>query len=329
MERGQGGSGFVDGFGTFPSSLKGDCDIQIFQANTFVDQKGLQAWRKPRRATMHMFICIGAGAGGGGGHTRSAGNAGSGGGGGSSGSIAKIIIPSIFIPDVLYCQVGDGGLGGAASSFGSNGLASYISFNKSKANSSPIGNLLISDNNGPSTGGGPGGAGAAGSGGAAGTVATQTCWHNFGFVSFAVGQAGTGGGAQTGAAGTNFTTFGTGNALQLTGGCGGGGTTSANFDGGSIAISGGLDWGMGRFFASTNSVRGGTGSGADIHGSGGIKSAHPFLNLGGGGGAAVNSGVGGNGGSGGYGCGGGGGGAGTTGGRGGNGGPGLIIMISW
>lgn len=317
-------------FGAFGLPNKADVDVQVFNANTDVDQKGLQRWLKPRRSSMHYMFVLGPGAGGGGGHTNTAGNARGGGGGGSSGSIAKLIIPSIHIPDELFIQVPNGGQGGAASNFGSNGLQAWIGFNnKSKATASPIGVLLISDNNGPATGGSPGGVAGGGSGGGAGTVAASVTWLTFGFFSSVVGNAGTSGGAQTGAAGVNQTGMGTGNAIQLTGGCGGGGCTSANFDGGSVNISGGLDWGMGINYPSTGSVPGGTGTTTAINGNPGIKRIHPFINTGGGGGAAVNSGPGGRGGDGGYGCGGGGGGGGTTGGRGGNGGPGLVIIYSW
>lgn len=315
-------------FGDFGLPTKTDMDVQVFNANTFVDQKGLQKWSKPRRASMHYMICLGPGAGGGGGGSGTSVQARGGGGGGSSGSLAKLFIPSILVPDELYIQVPDGGQGGSPANFGTNGLQAWIGFNnKSKAATSPMGVLLISDNNGPSTGGSPGGVGSAGAGGGAGTVAQNTGWATWGIHSANVGIAGTGAGSQTGADGVNQTSFGTGNSLQVTGGCGGGGCTSANFNGGSVAISGGLDWGMGINYPSTSSVPGGTPT--TLHGSPGIKRIHPFINTGGGGGAALFSAVGGNGGNGGYGCGGGGGGAGTTGGRGGNGGPGLVIIYSW
>ena len=81
-----------------------------------------QTWQKPRGAKMVQIMCVGAGGGGAGGVFNGT-YSGWGGGGGASGGITKLLIPSFVIPNILYIQVGIGGIGGAGRSTAGNGLA--------------------------------------------------------------------------------------------------------------------------------------------------------------------------------------------------------------
>lgn len=312
----------LDVFG-LPSKFRGD--VQIFRPTvTGTSLVSSQAWHKPRGASMIFILCVGGGGGGGGGFTRTAGSAGGGGGGGACAGFAKLLMPAILTPDMLYIQVGDGGNGGTASGAGANGGISFVRLGKTDAAPS---RFLYSN----ATAAIGGGAGAAGNGGAGGTIpgiAVAETPSSFGIFSAIVGIAGGVGGAQTGAVGTSITAWAT---LPQSPGAGGAGCTTTNFDGGAQTATALLDMGSQGYYptGAGGIAKAGTGTGAAIDGSSGETSLTPFFNAGGAGGGSNNSGQAGHGGAGGYGCGGGGGGAGTTGGRGGNGGPGIVVIISW
>ena len=93
-------------------------NLQIFTQSGF--------WYKPQGITMVHIFAVGGGAGGGGGQVYTAGVGGGGGSGGGSAASGKIIFPAKLLPDILYVNVGVGGLGGASISNGSNGTASYV-----------------------------------------------------------------------------------------------------------------------------------------------------------------------------------------------------------
>ena len=279
-----------------------------------------QTWIKPRNVKFVSFFVIGGGAGGAGGQA-TAGTARSGGGGGGSSAYSKGIFQADLLPDILYVQVGSGGLGGASATNGNSGSISYVSVDPT-INTTDV--ILASGAAAPTFGT------SAGLGGNAGTVFAQTAgfYSYWGIINTTAGQAGAAGGVNTGGGGNSVTAA---NSITL-GGAGGGGSSTAavNGAGGSIvattitqALSGG--------------AAGGTNAGQD-----GIYSMIPSINSGvltvpmlftGGAGGGANGAAGQTGGAGGfgsYGSGGAGGGAGATaGGRGGDGGNGIVIISTW
>ena len=293
-------------------------DIQIFTTNSL--NVNWFSWTKPRGATMTSMIAIAGGGGGGGGFTRTAGTAGGGGAGGACSGIARLIIPTFFLPDTLYVQVGIGGTGGAANGAGVNATNSYVSYGHSIATPNV---LLASGANAPG-GGGAGAVGAGGTGGTVPTIATTVTSQSMGWWFATVGLVGAAGGSQAGANGTPVTSWA---AVVLSPGAGGAGCTTTDFSGGSQNMTAAADFGI-QNFPAIWAVMGGFAT-TNVDGGGGIMLYQPFYMTGGSGGGSNNSGQGGNGGKGGIGCGGGGGGAGTTGGRGGDGGNGMVSIISW
>ena len=105
---------------------KFNSDVKIFNATTAVNVVGFQIWNKPRGVSMVSMFTIAGGGGGGGGFSRTAGADGGGGAGGACSGLARFICPATLLPDRLYVQVGNGGLGGAASGAGGAGLNSYV-----------------------------------------------------------------------------------------------------------------------------------------------------------------------------------------------------------
>jgi hypothetical protein len=298
-------------------------DMQIFLATQ--QGQGWQAWTKPKGISMAFLMALAGGGGGGGGFTRTAGSAGGGGAGGACSGVARLMIPAQLLPDVLYVQVGQGGLGGAASANGTTGANSYISFGHSSVVPSV---LLASGVNAPG-GGGAGTGSAGGTGGTVPTIATTITSQVFGEWFATVGIVGGAGGVQTGAVGTTITAWA---GLPLSPGAGGAGCTTTDYAGGQQTATAAVDFGCLNFVAAAGGlVLGGVAAGL-LDGGAGITlwpPNTPFIACGGAGGASNNSGTAGNGGMGGIGCGGGGGGAGTTGGWGGNGGNGMVLIISW
>ena len=74
----------------------------------------IQAWTRPKHATMLFFLCIGGGAGGGSGKSGPLSTARGGGGGGGTGSTIRWLVPAALLPRVLYLGPGSGGPGGVA-----------------------------------------------------------------------------------------------------------------------------------------------------------------------------------------------------------------------
>jgi len=299
-------------------------NVQIFEGNTRVSGQGFQIWYKPKGVSMVSMVAIGGGGGGGGGFSRTAGSAGGGGAGGGAAGIARFICPAQLLPDELYVQCGDGGIGGAASVSGGSGTLSYVLYNPTTIAAPNI--VLASGATAPG-GGGAGTGAAAGAAPAAPSIATTQTPNALGWWFATVGLGGSAGGAQTGAVGTSVTAWA---ATPVSAGAGGAGCTTTDFKGGDQTVTA-LTHATSSVYHVTgagNLVTGGA-AGGGTEGGSGYKRITPFLNCGGAGGGSKNSGQAGAGGNGGYGCGGGGGGAGTTGGRGGNGGPGLVIITSW
>jgi hypothetical protein len=330
-------------FGFLPPQFRGD--VQIFNT-TGVASTQWQNWYKPKGVSMVYMLAIGGGAGGGGGTTGGTTTARGGGGGGACSGLSTLMIPAVFLPDVLKVSVGQGGRGGAAGTpaiSGSAGSSSFIATGVGLTAGTTIPNLILSSNGTTAPAGGGGGtATTAGPGGVAPTVATIAqqgplgklgFWPSTGTAANAgyIGIAGTAGGAQTGAIGVTVTAGW--NLIPLTAGAGGAGVNAVNtgFAGGGITLQAAVDTADRTFTPAALHISGGfAGSAAAAgNGSSGVVSWKPFLMTGGGGGGSSDGSTGGDGGKGGIGCGGGGGGAGATGGRGGDGGPGLVVIISW
>ena len=295
----------------------GAADVQEFRAATTQTNTQWQTWQKPRGKSMLTAIVIGGGAGGGGGFTAAAAAARGGGGGGGSSGVTRITVPLVLLPDTLYLQVGQGGIGvGSGGGTAGSGIRSFLAVFPDFAASNVIATSCAAD----PTGGGTGTGAAVGAAGGAGTIAVIGSMPLAGYGHFDViaGQSGATGGAVAGAIGNPVSIAVTSCLTQ--GGAGGAGTTSADFAGGLITA----------IAASLLSERRPLGAAAgSFKGSAGFLNRQPFFSYGGNGGSSSNTLAGGDGGSGGPGSGGGGGGGGTTGGRGGDGGAGIILMVAW
>jgi hypothetical protein len=313
----------------FPQNTRGD--LQVFTSDN--QSQNWQSWVKPRGVTMCHMICIGGGGGGGGGYATASGMAAGGGGGGACSGIARLITPAWLLPDVLYVQVGVGGLGGmpntsslsgTSAGTGSSGSNSFVSLGHTYA--AP--NVILSSNVLPPGGGGGGTGSATGIAGSVPTIATSSVPQLLGQWSAVVGLAGVAGGAIGGGAGTSVTAW---TALPLTPGAGGGTCVGSAQAGGGVTAMGTCDFGF-LNFPTTAGILAPGGLAGSNNGSSGVMLWQPFYMTGGGGGGANNSGTGGNGGKGGIGCGGGGGGGSGAqggGGRGGDGGEGMVLIASW
>ena len=292
-------------------------DIQIFKRPVSADNTEWHVWERPPKTSMVSIMCIGGGGGGGGGFTGASTTARGGGGGGGSSGQTFVIVPSYFIPDRLYIQVGAGGQGvGSGGGTAGSGILSYVAIQRNTTAS----NVIAISGAAAATGGGTGTAAAAGALGAASTIAVIGSMPLAGLGHFTAiaGNAGIAGGVQTGASGGSLTIPTT--SVITTGGGGGGGTTSADFSGSNQST-------VANTWINENKL--GTATASAPNGNGGINFWHPLWSFGATGGAALNAAVGGAGGNGGFGSGGGGGGGGTTGGRGGDGGNGIVIIVSW
>jgi len=292
-----------------------------------------QVWQKPASCRFVYMLCIGGGGGGGAGR-RNPGVATCGGGGGGCSSITRMMVPAIFLPDVLYIQVGAGGAGGDgdATNIQSDGASGNLSYISVQPNSTAV-NIICQSGN-AAAGGGIGGrsnGSIASSGGSAGTAWTAaTTILEFAYFRSTIGRIGANAGNTT-VPPSNITVSATG--VPLTGGAGGGGTSAgtATENGGSInasklnpAISGGLA-------DSATNANGKAGFSLMIPTNSGKTPTPMFFTGGSGGGSTTTAGAnGGDGGDGAYGCGGGGGGAsnetGVPAGDGGKGGDGLVII---
>ena len=277
-------------------------------------------WEVPKWTSFLCMICIGGGSGGGPGLGGASLTARGGGGGGATGAIARVIVPTAFLPRVLYLFPGWGGLGGVGNgNTGANGGRSQITDKASTYNGAVADTILVSGT-AQSIGAHPGTAAGSDTGGTGETAGGVNLGPYQSLMSWKVigGLFGQNAGA-LGAAGVNTATYGTG-GMPMCEGAGGGSTNASNVTG-----AGGNVVGAGLTPTSFGGAAGSGGAGGNgIHGS---RHAYPWV--GGSGGGSGDTGIGGDGGNGAPGCGGGGGGGGITGGRGGNGGEGVIVLISW
>ena len=279
-------------------------DIQIFNANG----SAWQTWRKPKKCNYVYIMCIGGGGGGAAGPTVNN-NPGA---GGASGAVSRVLYNAQQLSDILYIQVGLGGVGGLNSgAVGSNGTRSSVALQ-------PIllaQNLIATSGNIGAIGGTTGGTASAGE-----TLSTTT-----GATFYTLGNF-------ISTAGRNNTPTGILDITPLTSQitCPGAGGAAFNstpviFEAGSILstlYSSLISKGTSTSASGVNGTNGGDG----------VTIWKPFFSTGGAGGGASVTASGGRGGNGGIGSGGGGGGAGATlaqGGSGGRGGDGLVIIISF
>jgi len=286
-----------------------------------------QTWRKPRGVKWIYMLGVGGGASGGTGvNTTNAGGAGAGGG---SGSQTVVMIPAMFVPDILYIACGQGGASQTTSGVpGLNGTPTFVSI---EANSTGLDfnkNILWAN---PGNVGGT--AATTGSGGAAGTAAGAAVigympLSGRGFYNLLGGQTGSAGGTSGGPG--SALTLPTAQGTMVSGGTGGGGSVSGA--GGPILAPVGT---LGTdFFASLPTASGAVGSTPATAGSSFI-SRNFIMNYGGTGGGGATTTAGGSAGAGGDGApgsgGGGSGGATSTNPtlRSGAGGPGFVLILSW
>lgn len=117
-------------FGDIPRDKAVTSDV-ITSAGSWI------AWNKPRGVAMIDILAVGAGGGGGGGGSPSSATN-FGGTGGGAGSVASLIIPASYLPDVLYIFVGTGGAGGTATSNGSVGQNTIISTQPNNSTNSMV-----------------------------------------------------------------------------------------------------------------------------------------------------------------------------------------------
>jgi hypothetical protein len=278
-----------------------------------------QTWPKPRGISMVHILSIDPGSGGGGGFSGATSTQRGGGGSGTSGCIASLLIPAVFIPDLMYIFVASGSSGGAAGVSGGNPSYNAIMAYPGVSNNNYA--CIFSSN---STGPGGGGHGTASAGGSADAaesanpIISSVLTAGIGMLA----SIGTSGGNIGGASGVGTVCSPSKIVSCVMPGGGGAGCTSGNVDsaGGGISSSTSIPW----LLAGIPGGAAGGGRGND-----GFATRSPLFFTGGTGGGSFSAGTGGAGGNGAIGCGGGGGGGGITGGAGGNGGNGLVVVTCW
>lgn len=287
-----------------------------------------KTWRKPRGAKFVYMIAVGGGASGG--VALNSGTTSGGGPGGGSGAQSTLMIPAMFLPDVLYIQAGLGGSQPStlvSAALGVAGTITYVALEPWNTLAAQLTVLFAS----PGTATTAATATTGGTGGTAAVIATiaNMPLAGRGAYQFFAGQAGSAGGTNltAGVAQTYPTT-----GLMVMGGAGGGGNNAgtSNFAGGQITLAG-----FGDNFPAVNG--GAAASGATPAGAGSagniLKTFQYLGGTGGGGSSATAGGVAGAGGNGAPGCGGAGaGGSNTTVStlaRPGDGGPGFVYIYSW
>lgn len=307
-------------------------DIQTYVGTASVTLTQWQTWRKPKGCKWVYMFAVGGGSSGGCGVNT--GTTSGGGSGGCSGAQSALLIPAIFVPDVLYIQAGQGGKQPAVLVSGAVSVVGVISIVAAEPYTSTNTFLTFLQ-----ASAGPAGVAAATTttGGTATTAAAVMTLSTVnlagrGFTNFLAGQAGVSGGSST-AAGTQVTYPTTG--LLVSGGGGGGGTDNVTpRAGGGIGIT---NSGLGQGFVPSIISGGTAASGATPAGSGyHYMSLMPMIFTGGSGGGSCSGtagGVAGAGANGAPGCGGGGAGGSTTTNatlaRPGNGGDGFVIMAAF
>jgi hypothetical protein len=285
-----------------------------------------RTWRKPRGAKFIYMIGVGSGSSGGCG-INSAATSGAG-AGGPSGAQTVVMIPAMFVPDVLYVQTGAGGQQPAvlvSAAVNVAGVTSYVCISP-YTSVPPAGTILFAN-------GGQIGTAAATSttGGTATVAASAASIFNMplagrGFYQFFAGQAGTAGGTPAG--GSVAQTYPT-TGLMVQGGAGGGGSSTSGQAGGAITLAGFGDSfpAIAGGIAAVTSTPAGAGSGGTM-----LKMFQYTGGAGGGGSTTTAGGLAGAGGNGAPGCGGGGAGGSnttvTTLARPGDGGPGFVYIFT-
>ncbi len=309
-----------------------DYDTQYFLGTTGNTAAGsyqdYQTWKKPANCTWVYMLCVGGGASG---ATSLVGTAVGcfGGMGGSSGQQTTLIIPAMFLPDILYVQCGMGAIPNtySSSTVGSltmAGLPSYVSLEPSTVQSNNT-TVIYS-------GGGP----------ASLTVSnTTTGGTDPAATNSSIALMNLAGRGQfitisniIGCAGGN-TNYNSTSGMTPSGGMCGFGVGGSGLTGAMAINPGPADtmtaYGLGYDFIGLNLQ-----AGAGSNGNNGSISSRFLMNFGGWGGGSANStqggGIGGSGGAGSPGCGGGGCGASTSGAATpipGTGGPGFVLIISF
>jgi len=288
-----------------------------------------QTWRKPRGVNFVYILAVGSG--GSGGTGVNTGTTSGGGAGGFSGCQGTLLIPAMFLPDVLYIQSGPPTIGSTNSGIAAfAGNYTYVSIEPSNASANA--NLLYIP-------GANSGAAAATTttGGTSAIPGTGPLISNMnlagrGVYTFTNGVTGGTGGSST-TAGLDVTV--PTNGLVVCPGAGGGGCNGATgFAGGAITQSTGS---LGQDFFPA--IPGGSAASGAVAASAGITgfiARNLLMNFGGTGGGGATTTAGGRAGAGGDGapgCGGGGGGGmnttNNTIAKGGNGGPGFVYIIAW
>lgn len=306
-------------------------DIQYFEAPAQTNLIQWQTWRKPRGAKWIYMWGVGGASGGGCGINT--GTSSGGGAGGSSGAQALVMIPAIFVPDLLYIQCGAGGAGATTTgAVGAAGTNTYVAIGPSGGAGLALADTFLrADGAAVGTAAPTASLGGTATNGAATPTIGNMPLAGRGFVTLIGGQAGSQGGGST-AAGTATTLPTTG--IMVTAGGGGGGSSATPGIGGEISA---LGTSLGTQFFQLPILGGTAGTGATAAGAGrvGFKSRNALFNFGGSGGGGASTtvgGIAGNGADGAPGCGGGGGGGAnttnTTIAPGGNGGPGFVYMIT-
>jgi hypothetical protein len=291
-------------------------DVQTFIGRaTALSVPEWQTWRKPRGAKFIYMIGVGSGSSGGCG-LNSATTSG-GGAGGTSGAQTVVMIPAMFVPDVLYVQTGAGGQQPAVLVSGAvnvAGVTSYVCISP-YTTVAAAGTILFAN-------GGQTGTAAATStnGGTSTTTASQTNLASMplagrGFYQSLGGQLGSAGGAPAGVGvAQTYPTTG----LMVQGGQGGVGYSNVTSGSNSNSTGAGFGDNFPSVVGALTSDPTGDGSGGTM-----IK---PFQYTGGTGGIAQRAG-----GNGAPGCGGGGAGGSYTGStlaRPGDGGPGFVYIFT-
>jgi hypothetical protein len=306
-------------------------DVQTFigqsQTTAGATSGEWKTWRKPRGARFVYMIAVGGGSSGG--CALNSGTTSGGGAGGGSGAQSTLMIPAMFLPDVLYIQAGLGGSQPAtlvSAAVGVAGTITYVALEPWNTLAAQLTVLFANAGAVTAT------AATITAGGVQGTAAAIATIVNMplagrGAYQFFAGQSGTAGGTST-SAGVSQTYPTTG--LMVMGGVGGGGSSTSGQAGGAITLAGFGD----NFPAIAGGVQAITSTPAGSGSSGNMLKSFQYTGgTGGGGSTATAGGLAGVGGNGAPGCGGGGaGGSNTTVtslARPGDGGPGFVYIYSW
>jgi len=287
-----------------------------------------QTWRKPRGIKWIYMLGVGGGASGGCGvNTATTSGGGAGGGGGGQ---TTLMIPAMFVPDILYIAAGNGGPAqNTSGAVGLGGTPTYISIEPNTG--MDLNKNLFWANPGTITGS----AATATTGGGTGVLATAATIGYMplagrGLYNLQTAAAGPGAGGSPNAVGGDISNApNTGNVSFP--GSGGGGTSGA---GGGIGQSG-LILGQDFYPLLSTGAAAASGSTPAVDGQGGFIANHFIFNgggCGGGGATTTAGGISGRGGNGTPGSGGGGSGGATTTNpnvQSGAGGPGFVLILSW